>query len=180
MITVYHFDTASGKLTLLENGTVHLPKGTGPRHFEFNSDGSKMYLINEIGKTIMVFNNDDREGLKLVQTVPTVRQGFIGDNFCADIHIGKDGQYLYGSNRGENTIVVFRIEADGTLALAGHTSCGGKWPRNFTLDPSGKYLLVGNQKSDCISVFKLNKKTGLPVEPAKQFFAAAPACLKFI
>jgi 6-phosphogluconolactonase len=180
MITVYNFDTVSGKLSLLENETVHLPKGSGPRHFDFNSDGSKMYLINEIGKTIMVFNNDDTEGLKLVQTVPTVREGFISDNFCADIHIGKDGKYLYGSNRGENTIVTFRIEADGTLTLAGHTNCGGDWPRNFTIDPSGKYLLVGNQKSDTIAVFKLNKKSGLPVEHAKQFFSTAPACLKFI
>ncbi len=179
-ITVYNFDTASGKLNLLENGTVLLPEGSGPRHFDFNADGSKMYVINELGKTIMVFNNDYTEGLKLLQTVPTVREGFISDNYCADIHIGKDGKYLYGSNRGENTIVTFRINADGTLALAGHTSCGGNWPRNFTIDPSGKYILVGNQKSDTISVFKLNEKTGLPVEPAKRFSSTAPACLKFI
>jgi 6-phosphogluconolactonase len=180
IITVYNFDKVSGKLSLLENWTVQLPKGSGPRHFDFNSDGSRMYVINELGKTIMVFNNDDKVGLKLMQTVPTVREGFISDNYCADIHIGKDGKYLYGSNRGENTIVTYRIEADGTLTLAGHTTSGGDWPRNFTIDPSGRFLLVGNQKSDNISVFKLNKKTGLPVEPAKQFSSPAPACLKFI
>lgn len=179
-ITVYDFNPASGKLNLSQNGTIDLPKGSGPRHFVFNSDGSKMYLINELGKTIMVFDNSEKEGLKLVQTVPTVRKDFIYDNYCADIHIGKDGKYLYGSNRGENTIVTFRIENDGSLTLAGHTSCGGNWPRNFTIDPSGKFILVGNQKSDSISVFKLDGNTGLPLEPAKQFPSVMPACLKFI
>ena len=87
--------------------------------------------------------------------------------------------YLYGSNRGENTIVTFRIEPDGTLSLAGHTSCGGNWPRNFTLDPEGNFLLVGNQKSDSIAVFKLDKTTGLPIEPAAKYKVAGPACLKF-
>ena len=179
-ITVYDFNKTTGKLFLTENGTIDLPKGSGPRHFEFNSDGTKMYLINEIGKTIMVFNNDEKKGLNLVQTLSTVRKDFTGDNYCADLHIGKDGKFLYGSNRGENTIVTFIIENDGMLTLSGHTSCGGNWPRNFTIDPSGKYILVGNQKSDNISVFKLDKKTGLPVEPANQFPIVTPACLKFI
>jgi 6-phosphogluconolactonase len=179
-ITVYDFDKTSGKLSLCENGIIDLPRGSGPRHFEFNSDGSKMYLINELGKTIMVFNNDPNEGLKLIQTLPTIREGFISDNYCADIHLGKDGKYLYGSNRGENTIVTFSIGSDGKLTLAGHTSCGGDWPRNFTIDPSGKFILVGNQKSDTISVFKLDKNTGLPVEPSKRFPLKMPACLKFI
>jgi 6-phosphogluconolactonase len=179
-ITVYDFNKTTGKLTLAETGTIDLPKGSGPRHFEFNSDGTKLYLINELGKTIMVFNNDEKKGLHLVQTLSTVRKDFTGDNYCADLHVGKDGRFLYGSNRGENTIVTFRIENDGSLSLAGHSSCGGDWPRNFTLDPSGKYIIVGNQKSDTISVFKLDKKTGLPVEPANQFPIVTPACLKFI
>jgi len=179
-ITVYDFDKFTGILTPDENGTVDLPKGSGPRHFVFNSDGSKMYLINELGKTIMVFHNDENKGLILVQTLSSVRQGFTGDNFCADIHLGKEGRFLYGSNRGENTIVTFRVESNGTLSAAGHTTCGGDWPRNFAIDPSGKYILIGNQKSDSISVFKLDKTTGLPVEPAKKFPIVMPACLKFI
>lgn len=179
-ILIYDFDINNGKLNLVNNGIISLPKGSGPRHFVFNNEGSKMYLINELGSTVMVFNVDEKEGLILVQTLPTVRKGFMGNNYCADIHIGKSGKFLYGSNRGENTIVTFRIGSDGLLNLAGHTSCGGDWPRNFVIDPSGRFILVGNQKSDSISVFKIDKTTGLPKEPARQFRVTAPACLKFI
>lgn len=178
-IMVYNFDKNTGKFNQADNDTVSLPVGSGPRHFVFNANGSKMYVINELGSKMMVFNIDENDGPELIQTLPTFRKGFEGNNYCADVHIGKSGKFLYGSNRGENTIVTFRIESDGTLALAGHTSCGGDWPRNFVIDPSGKFLLVGNQKSDNISVFKLNQTTGLPNEPAKHFEVTAPACLKF-
>ena len=178
-ILIYDFDSNAGKLNLLDNGIVELPKGSGPRHFTFNADGSKLYVINELGSNMMVFNVEEKGGLKLVQTFQTVREGFAGNNYCADIHLGKSGEFLYGSNRGENTIVTFRIDSDGLLSLAGHTSCGGDWPRNFIIDPSGRFLLVGNQKSDEISVFKIDKASGLPKEPAKNFKSVAPACLKF-
>ena len=179
-IMEYNFDRNTGKLKWAGNDTLFLPVGSGPRHFTFNTDGSKMYVINELGSKMMVINIDKQEGLKLIQTLPTYRQGFEGNNYCADVHLAKDGKYLYGSNRGENTIVTYKVEQDGTLTLAGHTSCGGNWPRNFVIDPSGKFLLVGNQKSDSVSVFKLNKNTGLPVEPAKRFKVQMPACLKFV
>jgi 6-phosphogluconolactonase len=179
-ILVYDFDSKTGKLNHTGNDTLFLPVGSGPRHFAFKADGSKMYVINELGSKMMVINVDKKQGLKLIQTLPTFREGFQGNNYCADVHMGKEGKYLYGSNRGENTIVTFRVEPDGTLTLAGHTSCGGDWPRNFVIDPSGKYLLVGNQKSDKISVFRIDKSTGLPKEPAMQYDVTAPACLKFI
>ncbi len=179
-IMIYDFNRNTGRLNLVNNGIVSVPKGSGPRHFTFSSDGSKMYLINELGSKMMVFNVDEIEGLKLVQTLPTFRKGYKGNNDCAEIQIGKNGKFLYGSNRGENTIVTFSIAKDGLLTLAGHTSCGGDWPRNFVIDPSGNFILVGNQKSDKISVFKIDSSTGLPKEPANQFDAAAPACLKFI
>jgi 6-phosphogluconolactonase len=178
-VVTYNFDSKGGKLIQLENGISPLPKGSGPRHFVFNSDGSKLYVINELGSLLSVFNVDDNQGLTLVQTLSTLRGGFAGNSYCADIHIGKGGKFLYGSNRGENTIVTFKIGSDGLLTLAGHTSCGGDWPRNFVLDPSGQHLLVGNQKSDTIAVFRLNRTTGLPEEPPKQFNVKAPACLKF-
>jgi 6-phosphogluconolactonase len=179
-IMVYDFDKYTGKLNQSAGDTVFLPAGSGPRHFTFNANGSKMYLINELGSKMMVLNVDGKKSPELIQTLPTFRKGFEENNYCADVHMGKNGKFLYGSNRGENTIVTYRVEPDGTLSLAGHTSCGGDWPRNFVIDPSGKFLLVGNQKSDSISVFKLSKTTGLPVEPAKRFKVIAPACLKFI
>ena len=174
---IYDFDNNEGKLH--PSDTLTVPKGSGPRHFVFSSDGSRMYLINELGSKIIVFDINQPEGPKLIQTLTTFREGFEGKNYCADIHISKDGKYVYGSNRGENTIVTYLINSDGTLKLSGHTSCGGNWPRNFVIDPSGKFLLVGNQKSDSIAVFKLDNTTGLPVEPAKRFASPAPTCLKF-
>jgi len=175
----YDFDTQTGKLSLTENGITDLPKRSGPRHFVFNSDGSKLYVINELGSTMMVFSTEGQKGLTLLQTLPTPRKEYLNNNYCADIHIGRDGKYLYGSNRGDNTIVVFRISDDGLLNLAGHVECGGNWPRNFVIDPTGKFLLVGNQKSDQISVFKINKKTGIPEGPVATASVKMPACLKF-
>lgn len=178
-IIIYDLDKNSGKLQPLTNGTITLPDGSGPRHFIFNNDGSKMYLINETGSTVMVFNVDFTGMLQLVQTLSTVREDFIGKNFCAGILIGKSGDFLYGTNRGENSVVVYNIGEDGLLDLAGHDTCGGNWPRSFTIDPSGKFLLVGNQRSDNIAVFKINQKTGLPEKSAGQTAIKAPAYLEF-
>jgi 6-phosphogluconolactonase len=144
-VMVYDLDHKTGKLTLLKNGVTDLPKGSGPRHFIFNADGSKMYLINELGSTLMVF----------------------------DVN-------LYGSNRGENTIVIYNIAENGSLSLTGHVSCGGDGPRNFTIDPSGNFLLVGNQRTNNISVLRINGETGLPSDPVTDIKVEGPACLKFL
>lgn len=178
-VVIYNFDPASGKLNQIPNGIAELPKGSGPRHFVFSTDGSRLYVINELNSTITFFSVNKGGELKLVQTVPTLRESFKGKSYCADIHLGKSGKYLYGSNRGENTIVTFQVSPDGKLILAGHTSCGGEWPRNFVIDPSGKYILVGNQNSGNISMFSIDEKTGLPVGPSIDYKLAAPVCLKF-
>jgi 6-phosphogluconolactonase len=178
-IVIYDFDTVSGRLKQLENGIVNFPKGTGPRHFVFNSAGTKMYVICELNSTLSVFDVDAKGGLKSIQTLTTLAEGFKGESNCADIHFGKNEQYLYGTNRGENTIVVFKPGIDGRLTPAGRTTCGGNWPRNFVIDPSGKYILVGNQKSGNISLFRIDEKSGIPVDTGKDYKLATPACLKF-
>jgi 6-phosphogluconolactonase len=178
-VVAYSFDVVSGKMKQIPNGIVQFPKGAGPRHFTFSEDGSRMYVICELNSTI-VFLNVNKDGeLQIVQTLSTLSEGFRGESYCADIHLGKDGKFLYGSNRGENTIVTFRVSSDGKLTLAGHTSCGGDWPRNFVIDPSGKYILVGNQRSGNISMFTIDEKSGLPALPSKDYKIASPACLKF-
>jgi len=178
-ILIYDFDALNGKLMPIPNGIAELPKGSGPRHFVFSTDGSRLYVINELNSTITFFNVNLNGELKQIQTVSTLREGFKGKSFCADIHIGKNGEFLYGSNRGENTIVVFRIGSDGMLTLSGHASCGGEWPRNFVIDPSGKYILVGNQNSGNISMFTIDEKTGIPSGTGKDYKITAPVCLKF-
>lgn len=178
-VVIYNFDAVNGKLKQIPNGIAELPKGSGPRHFVFSTDGSRLYVIDELNSTITFFNVNMNGELKQVQTLSTLREGFKGKSYCADIHLGKNDKFLYGSNRGENTIVTFKIEPDGKLTLAGHTSCGGEWPRNFVIDPSGKYLLVGNQNSGNISMFTIDEKTGLPAGPSKDYKIASPVCLKF-
>lgn len=177
-VAIYDLDSNTGKLK--NTGYASLAKGSGPRHFAFGKDGSKMYVINELGSTLTVFDVAKSGDLKELQTVSTLPEGFTGKNYCADIHLSKDGKYVYGSNRGHNSIVVYKIGRDGRAELAGHSSCGGEWPRNFVIDPSGKYLLSGNQNSNDISVFELDPKTGMPGEPLFRLSVKGPSCLKFI
>jgi 6-phosphogluconolactonase len=176
-IVIYDFDSQTGKLT--ESGIVNFTKGTGPRHFVFNSAGTKMYVICELNSTISTLDVDKNGGLKIIQTLTTLADDFKGESNCGDVHLGNNEQFLYGSNRGENSIVVFKVEPDGKLKLAGRTSCGGDWPRNFVIDPSGKYLLTANQKSGNIVLYKIDQKTGLPVATSKEFKVDSPVCLKF-
>lgn len=176
-IAIYDLDKSSGKL--VNTGYAKLAKGSGPRHFTFGKDGTKMYVINELGSTLTVFNVSDTGDLSEIQTLSTLPAGFTEKSFCADIHLSKNGKFVYGSNRGHNSIVTFKIGPDGKVTVAGHTLCGGEWPRNFVVDPSGKYLLVGNQNSNDITVLKINQKTGVPGESAFKLNTKSPVCLKF-
>jgi 6-phosphogluconolactonase len=178
-IMIYTIDKATGKLkSLYENG-IPLPEGTGPRHFVFNRNGTKMYVIGELKSTVTVFDVKEKEGLILLQTISTLAESYKGSNASADLHMDKSGKFLYGSNRGENSIVTFSIGKDGLLTLAGSTGCGGEVPRNFTLDPAGKYLLVGNQRTGNIAVLGIDPKTGVPSEKKVEVPLPGAVCLKF-
>jgi 6-phosphogluconolactonase len=178
-IMVYTLDRISGKLAPVEDGGATFPPGTGPRHFVFNTAGDRLYVLGELNSTVTVFDVNKEGGLKRLQTISTLRGEPIVKNASADIHIGRSGEFLYASNRGENTIATYRIGADGSLILSGHSDCGGNWPRNFVTDPSGKYILVGNQRSDNIAVFKIDRVTGIPSEKVGDASVKAPSCLKF-
>jgi 6-phosphogluconolactonase len=179
-IMVYDLDTITGKLIRTPFQEIHVPAGSGPRHFVFNDEATRLYLINEIGSTIMTFEVRPDGSLKLLQTIRTTDESYTGKNQCAEVTIGMDGRFLYGSNRGENSIVVFKISSDGSLELAGRSTCGGDWPRDFIIDNSGKYLLSGNQRSNDISVFKINSNTGIPEGPVYKASMKAPAYLEFL
>lgn len=178
-IVIYDFDSKEGTLKQVDKGIVNLQKGSGPRHFVFNSTATKLYVICELNSTIAVYDVDAKGGLKMIQNLTTLAPDYTGENACADIHFGLGEHFLYGSNRGENTIVTFRVEGDGKLVPAGSTRCGGDWPRNFVIDPTGKFMLVANQKSGNIMLFKIDQKTGLPAETSKEYKLDAAVCLKF-
>ena len=190
-VMILDLNKSTGKLT--HTGYATLAEGAGPRHFTFNKDGSKMYVINEVNMTMTVFNVAKDGSATEIQTISTLPPGteVIREYSTADVHFSKDGKFLYGSNRGHNTIVTFKVEADGKLTFVGVTPCGGNHPRNFTLDPSGKYILVANTNAgrnpnpetetpENVSLFSIDKKTGLPVGPIATYPTRQPSCLKFI
>jgi 6-phosphogluconolactonase len=178
-IMIYTLDRSSGRLIPYIEKGVSLAPFSGPRHFVLNSTGTMMYVMCEISSAVSVFYVGGSLGLREVQTISSIREGFVGKNSGADIHIGRSGRFLYVTNRGENSIATFKIEDNGLLTLAGHTPCGGNWPRNFAIDPDGKFLLAANQRSDNLAVFKIDPSTGIPADSLHSTSLKAPACIKF-
>jgi 6-phosphogluconolactonase len=159
---------------------IELPKGAGPRHFTTTKNGKFLYVINELNSSIAVLVKNDAGAYVGSQKMSTLAADFKEKSYCADVHISADGKYLYGSNRGENTIVIFSINATtGNLTLVGRESVKGDWPRNFTIDPSGKFLLVANQKSNNITVFKRDTEKGT-LTFTSEFELSKPVCLVFM
>ena len=161
-IMIYRFDGSNGKLTPNGAPWVKLKPGAGPRHFTFHPNGRWAYVINELDSTFTAFSYESGPGsLKELQTVSTLPTGFSGENSCADVHVSPSGKFLYGSNRGHDSIVVFSINpGTGKLTFVEHVSTGGKTPRNFTIDPTGAFLLAANQKSDNVVSFRIDPTSG--------------------
>ncbi len=173
----YRMDPETGRLTPASQPYVSLPPGSGPRHFVFSKEGNRCYVANELSSTVSVFKNRENY-LSLVQTVSALPAGFIGTSYCADIHMSDDGKIVYVSNRGDQSIAAFPILDDGTLGTPVHVAIQGNWPRNFVLDPSGKYMLVANQRSHNITIFRI--ENGIPVFSGKEFKTPSPVCIKFL
>lgn len=159
--------------------SIRAAKGAGPRHFQFNTDKSFLYVINELDATVTVYERDDEGSYNPIQTENTLAPDWKGGKSCADIHLSPDGKFLYGSNRGENTIVIFSVNnKTGKIHALGRESVRGDWPRNFTIDPSGNFLLVANERSNTISVFKRNLEDG-SLEFLNSVQVPNPVCLVF-
>ncbi len=180
-VLVYRFDSMHGKLRPARELWASLKPGAGPRHLTFHPRGRFLFAINELDSTISVFSYDGRRGsLREVQTISTLPADFSGNNSCADVHVSPSGRFLYGSNRGHDSIVVFWIDqATGRLKQVEHVSTQGKTPRNFTLDPSDTFLLVANQNSDTVVTFRVDQKTGKLQPTGHVAEIPVPVCLKF-
>lgn len=158
---VKRYDQKDGAFVPAGQYSLPFEDGAGPRHFAFGKNGQLLYVINELNSTISVFEKDADGNYQEVQVVPTLAADFEGESFCADLHLSPDSKFLYGSNRGENTIVIFAVDAtSGQLKLVGRESVHGDWPRNFSMDPSGEFLLVANKKTSNIAVFKRDMENG--------------------
>lgn len=178
-IMTYLLDAQKGKLAAASPAFAQVKAGAGPRHFAFHPNGRFAYAILELDCTVGVFQYQN-SSLTQVQTISTLPADFSGKNTCADIHVSPDGKFLYGSNRGHHSIVVYQIDQQtGQLTLVEHQSVQGQTPRNFTIDPSGKFLLVANQDTDNIQVFRRNKKTGKLTHLTEAAKVSMPVCLLF-
>jgi len=162
-LLVYRFDAAAGTITPNQPPYAKVAPRSGPRHFAFHPNGKKAYAINEISCTMTAFDYDAKTGvLKEIQTTSTLPPDVkVTDKMStAEVQVHPSGKFLYGSNRGHDTIAVFSIASNGTMKLLENVSTQGKIPRNFSIDPSGSFLLAGNQDSNTIVVFRIDKKTG--------------------
>lgn len=179
-VLVYRINFGDGTLQHLEKNDAHLRPGSGPRHLAFHPTLPLLYVANELDSTVTTLRFDRETGaLTPVATLSTLPRGWTGTSYVADIHFAPSGRSLYVSNRGHNSIAVFAVDATGALSLEQNASTEGDWPRNFSLDPTGRWLLVANQRSGSIVVLARNERTGRLSPTQQRLELPSPVCLRF-
>jgi 6-phosphogluconolactonase len=181
-VMVYRLDRASGRLAPNDPPSVSTHPGAAPRHLAFHPSGRYAYVINEIGSTLTAFAFDSESGaLREVNTVPTLPADYSGRNSTADVRVHPNGKFVYGSNRGHNSIASFAIdESTGAVAPLGHTATQGAVPRNVNLTPTGELLLAANQNSDTIVAFAIDATTGALTPTGAVTQVPTPVCIHFV
>ena len=179
-IMIYELDLTHGKLKPNSQPWVQVHAGAGPRHFDFHPKGRWAYAINELDSTMTAFSYDRSEGrLTEIGSVATLPDDFDDTSHCADVHVSPSGKFVYGSNRGHDSIAIFAVdEHTGRLTPVGHESTQGEIPRNFAIDPTGTFLLAANQATSTIVTFRIDSETG-DLDPAGHVAnVPTPVCLK--
>lgn len=175
----YQYNPNSAMEVLQLKSSIDVKPGSGPRHLIFSKDGKSVYVLQELDGTLTSFGYANGL-LKKVNETTVVAPDFKGDIGAADIHISPDGKFLYATNRGTaNDISVFKILKQGKLEFVQRTSTLGKGPRNFNIDPTGNFLLVGHQYTNDIVIFKRDKKSGSLTDAGKKIELCSPVCLVF-
>jgi 6-phosphogluconolactonase len=181
-IVTYRFDAAEAYLSANDPVITAVVPGSGPRHFTLHPQRGFAYVINELTSTITTFSYDQQSGdLREVQTVSTLPNDFTGANLAAEVQVHPSGNFLYGSNRGHDTIAAFSVDQEtGKLSMIGYYSTRGRTPRHFGIDPTGNVLLVANQNSDCIVVLHIDQQTGILEPTASIAPVPSPVCVMFV
>jgi 6-phosphogluconolactonase len=179
---IYRFDEATGALAPHVPAFVPIAPGSGPRHVRFHPNGRWVYLINEIASTVEAFNWDSRAGtLAPFQVVSTLPADFKGVSACAELEIHPNGRFLYGANRGHDSVAVFAIDqATGRLAPVEYHPSGGRTPRNFAFDPTARWILLTNQDSNNAVVFRVDAQSGRLTQTGDPVAVPAPFCERFL
>ncbi len=180
-VMIYHFDAEKGKLLPADQPFAKVKPGLGPRHIAFHPNGKIIYVICEMGNVVLVFDYDPEKGrLRQKQSIPTIPSDFKGKTKAAELQASSDGRFLYASNRGADTLVVYAIHPqNGELSLVQTQPALGKFPRHFIIDPTGKYLIAANKNSDNIVVFSINQETGKLAPTGETLDIPAPVCVTF-
>jgi 6-phosphogluconolactonase len=179
-LLVYRFEPSKGTLTPYSPPFAKVEPGAGPRHFAFHPNGKFVYVINEMQSSVTAFSYD-AGALRNLGTVSTLPKEFKGNSDSAEIVVHPTGRFLYGSNRGHDSIAVFTIDpAAGTLAPVEYASTGGKTPRNFAIDPTGSYLLAANQDSNSVVAFRIDTKTGQLTPTGQVLEFPSPVCITLV
>ena len=180
-IVVYKFDAKTGKLTPHDPPFTKVPGGMGPRHLVFHPNGKWVYGIAELANEVMAFKWDAAKGaLTQFQSVKTLADDFKDPSTAAEIAVRADGKFLYASNRGEDSIVVYAIDQKtGELALRQRVPSGGKVPRYFTFDPTNKWFIVSNQEGANVNVFSVDAKTGELTQKGEPVALVKPMAVVF-
>jgi len=180
-IYVYRFDATKGTLTPNDPPSASVPAGTGPRHFAFAPNGKFAYAIEEMGSSLTAFSYDAAHGvLHALETVSTMPKDYKGYNDCAELFMHPSGKFLYGSNRGHDSITVFAIDpVKGTPTPVQYVPTEGKTPRGFGIDPTGSYLVAGNQDTNSLVVFRIDAQTGHLTPTGQKEDVQSPVCVIF-
>jgi 6-phosphogluconolactonase len=181
-IMIYKLNVEKGTITANDPAFAKVKPGAGPRHFAFGIDGRYAYVINELDGTVTAFAYEPASGtLTEIQSITTLPDGFAGSSSCAEVRVHPSGRFLYGSNRGHDSIAVYRIDpAKGTLTFVEHERAGIKTPRNFNIDPTGKFCLVANQDGNSVIVFRIDQKTGALEPTGHKISIGRPVCIRFL
>lgn len=181
-VFIYRFDAANGTLTANDPPVAKLAPGAGPRHFAFRPKGKFAYVICELTSMIAEFSYNAKIGaLKELQTVSTLPKDFKGTSSTAEIAVHPNGRFLYGSNRGHDSIAVFAVDSSkGALTLVDHVPTQGKNPRSFAIDPSGRFLLAANQDTDDVAGFRVDQKTGRLTPTGQTIEVGAPVAIVYL
>ncbi len=181
-VMVYRFDEDRGILTANDPAYAATAIGAGPRHFAFHPNGRYAYVINELNSTLTALSYDAEHGvLHPLQNISTLPVRFHGTNTCAEVQVHPSGKFVYGSNRGHDSIAIFAVDGQtGKLRFVGHELTRGKEPRNFAIDPSGRYLLAANQNSDNVVVFRIDAGTGKLHATGSTVHVFSPVCVTML
>jgi 6-phosphogluconolactonase len=179
-VFIYNFDPASGAITPAAPPSAQTAPGAGPRHFAFHPAGRTAFSINELASTITTYTWNGATGrLTPGATVSTLPAGFSGSNSTAEIAVDSTGHFVYGSNRGHDSIAVFAAGPTGALTLVEHTLTGGKTPRGFAIDPGGRWLIAANQNSNSLAVFRADSASGRLTIAGPVSDVPGPVCVLF-